>query len=334
MIGVRTLFVLAVLAAAVVAGKFKPLRLPKPAKLEKQVDPLLPKGIVITAAPFDAVIERLLEPHESRYAERKQVLSGLTGSQIPAAFKVLAKENANLRKRIAAVEEGYAEVYDRGYMESSEGARRARKRAAVLIPFYRTLLRRNRELAADALTGKDAASLVKMAVSGPDPGLRIAAARALGRAGGAEALAALKAVVLRDKEPTVRVAALSEALAFKVAEVQDIVLAALQDTAFQVRALAIAVCVRAKLVAAAGALIAALEKERGRLRRDIDEAGGHPMPAPWRKKRRSLRTPALTKKCSARSRPGTKRRGAPTRTRTSERAARRRSTAFPRTVCA
>jgi Mg-chelatase subunit ChlD len=70
----------------------------------------------------------------------------------------------------------------------------------------------------------------------------------------------------------VRSRALRSLLAFRIAEIDETVVAALADPAWEVRALAAVICVRARLVAATGALIEALEKEPGRLRKDLDDA--------------------------------------------------------------
>jgi hypothetical protein len=265
---------------------FKLLRLLSPAQLEKSIGPRLPQRIVIEAGPFDALIRRELEPFAAQRKERRAVLRGLrafpsprAGKLVQAAFKTLAKERASLAKRVAGVEASYADVYNRGYMESGEKARRARKLAAVLIPLYRTLLLDHRAVTAEAVgalaamqEGEGLAWLTAAARSDPAPDLRAAAVRALGRIQGPEALATLQGIVAGDAAASVRAQALRTLLRFKVAAIKDGVIAALRDPAWEVRALAIAICVRGKLVEAAGALIAALEQEDGRLRKDLDDA--------------------------------------------------------------
>ena len=113
--------VLAAAAAADFQKAFKPLRLPKPAKLEKELGPMLPPGIVIDAAPFDRLVAHLLKPYAERLDLREKLMPGLAGRQLVAAFKVLAKENADFAKRIAAVEDIYAEHYNKGFDQRSEG---------------------------------------------------------------------------------------------------------------------------------------------------------------------------------------------------------------------
>ena len=260
---VRKLAILAAVALAATADDFqqafKPLRLPKAAKLEKQLAQKLPRGIVIEAGPFDRLVAGLLKPHAERLDSREKLIAGLTGRRLVAAFKVLAKENAGYAKRIAAVEKAYAEHYNKGFDERSEGAKRTRKLASVLLPFYRTLLLRNARIAAAARPGK-------AGLSAPDPSLRAAAVRV------SDDLEAVKRAAREDKHENVRAEALLALLRFKVSAIKDAVIAALGDPAWRVRALAVAICVRARLVEAAGPLIDALGKEQGRLRKDIDDA--------------------------------------------------------------
>ncbi|MHC4490230.1 MAG: VWA domain-containing protein [Planctomycetota bacterium] len=257
------LLLFAVAAAAAAGDPFRPLRLPSKKRVEKEIVPRLPSGIVIESGPFDTLIRRLLEPYAEQQARRRAAIGELDAAKLKAAFKVMAKENAELKKRIAGVEAEYAAVYNRGYMESGEKARRARKLAAVLVPFYRTLLLRNAGIAARARPKLLDAS---------DPELRAAAVGALARTGTDAALAAVRKALAADAFPVVRVRALEALLLWKVAAVKDAVIAALQDRNWQVRALAIAICVRANLVEAAGPLIEALGEEQGRLRKDIDDA--------------------------------------------------------------
>lgn len=267
------------------AAAFKPLRLKKPSQWEQEIVPRLPQGIVIEAAPFHALVKKLLEPYDPVHGRRISVLRRLAKAESPevgrlvqSAFKTLEKEDAEWAKRVRGVEAAYAEVYNRGYMESSESARRTRKAAAVLVPLYRTLLARNGEVAdaaVDALAslkaGDGFAWLTGPALSG-GPALRAAAARALARIGGDDARSAVARLAVRDADPSVRIRALASLPAFKTSLIREVLVDALADPAWEVRALAIAICVRAKLVEAAGAMIGALEKESGRLRRDLDEA--------------------------------------------------------------
>ncbi len=265
---------------------FKTLSLPAHAKLTKEIERRLPGGVVIEAAPFDRLVKGLLAPHAERLALREEVLRSLAhhaspkaGKAIEAALKTLAKEGADRSKRLLAMEAEYAEVYNRGYLESGEGARRTRKAAAVLIPFYRTLLARNRALQDEAVTalaamksGDAFAWLGSAARGGKTASLRGAAVEALGRVGGEEARAVLTQAVAKDREARVRSRALAALSAWPIKDMQAAVVAALQDAAWEVRALAVAMCVRGRLVEATEALIVALEKEDGRLRGDIDDA--------------------------------------------------------------
>ncbi len=264
---------------------FKRLSIAKHAQLVKSLTPRLPSGIVITAAPFDGLVKNLLAPYAKQLASRERVLASLAqhpspkaGKLLETAFKTLAKEDADRAKRVLVMEAEYAGVYNAGYMESSEGARRSRKLAAALIPFYRTLLARNaalQELAVDALSAMrtgDALTWLQAAARKSDPALRQAAVLALGRVGGAEAFALLGKAAAGDAEPRVRGAALLALAAWPVKESKTAILAALADEAWEVRALAVAMCVAARLVEAAEPLILQLEKEDGRLRDDIDDA--------------------------------------------------------------
>jgi len=256
------------------ARAFKPLPLPSPARLEKEAAPALPKGIVIEAAPFRALIDRLGAPSLKRLALRREVLGALKTSPgdksarlIRSGLQALDKEDAGLVKRIAGVEKAYAEVYNRGYMESSAGARRTRKLAAVLIPLYRGLALANEKLTPPAAAALGAMSKEQaLALLGDkSPRVRIAALAAVGPNERAR-------LGTSDKHPLVRAAALGALMAYPPGEVKETVLKALQDKAWNVRALAVEICVRAKLIEAVGPLVAALEHETGRLRKDIDDA--------------------------------------------------------------
>ena len=250
--------------ASLAAGERDPFRpLKVPASLADDV--VLPPGIVIEAAPFDALVRKLLEPYEADFKERREAVAGFDAARLKAAFGVMAKENADWRKRIAQVEADYAEVFNRGWTEASEKERSTRKAAAVLIPFYRTLLLRNRAVAEAASPGPDA-------LASPDADLRGAAVRALRPAGGADALAALLKAASGDASPRVRAEALAALLRWKISEMKGAPVAALGDEAWEVRALALAILVRARLVEAVPALVDALAAEKGRLRKDIDDA--------------------------------------------------------------
>jgi hypothetical protein len=263
---------------------FKPIKLPPAAKVEKDVTPSLPQGIVTESGPFDAVIKTLVGPYEKQLAERDDAMAKIGAAADPVADVVLASgvldaENADLAARVAGVEAMYSEVWDADYMASGEKVHRARKLAAVLIPFYRTLAARNEAVAAAAAEalakGGDAARTAKLvlaATKDPSPAVRGTAASALGRVGGADALATLAKVRASDASPLVRTKALAALCRFKTSEMKDAVVAALADAAWEVRALAAAICVRGKIVDACGALVAGVEKEDGRLRKDFDDA--------------------------------------------------------------
>ncbi|MHC4952609.1 MAG: VWA domain-containing protein [Planctomycetota bacterium] len=257
------LAILLVLALPVTADEFsdafKSLKVPKAARIEKDLAPQLPRGVVIEAGPFDRIIQSLLAPHAKRLEQRERLMPRLTTRQLGTAFKVMAKENADRRKRIAAVERSYAEHYNKGFDQRSAGDKRARMLASVLLPYYRTLLLRNARIAALA---KPEAILA----TASDPALRAAAVRA------ADNIEVVKKSATDDKSEAVRAEALLALLRFKVSAIKGTVLAALGDPSWRVRALAVAICVRARLVEAAGALIDALAKEDGRLRKDIDDA--------------------------------------------------------------
>lgn len=250
-------------ASAAPRDPFRPLRLPSRKRIQQEIVPGLPPGIVIESGPFDRLIQRLLQPYTEQLEGRRDGIGALEGARLKVAFKVLAKENAELRKRIAGVESEYAAVYNRGYMESGEKARRTRKLAAVLVPFYRTLLLRNAVIAGKARP---------KSLDVSDPELRAAAVVGLARSGTEAALAATRKALEFDASPLVRLRALEALMSWKIAVVKDAVILALGDRHWQVRALAIAICVRAHLVEAAGPMIEALAQETGRLRKDLDDA--------------------------------------------------------------
>ena len=265
---------------------FKALDVPPAARLDEDLRGRLPEGIVTEAAPFDALVDRLLAPHAARLAARKDTLARLVPHASPeaarhlaAAFKALEKETEKLAKRLAEVESAYAEVFNVGYMSASETERRTRKAAAVLVPFYRTLLLADAALvddAADVLAGmSDGESLAWLAGTGIDEAqepVRAAAVEALGRIGGDVAREALSRVLVRDRVSTIRSRALAALFRWPVREMREALIGALTDPAWEVRALAIAACRRARLLDAVGPLIQALAKEEGRLRTDIDDA--------------------------------------------------------------
>jgi hypothetical protein len=263
---------------------FKPLRIPPAAVVEKDLTPLLPAGIVVESAPFQTLVTRLLEPYREQFAERERTMGPAGADQdgagaVAGALKTLEKENEDLAARVAGVEAMYSEVYDAGYMESGEKQHRARKLAAVLVPFYRTLALRNAAVAArspEALARAGdpprIAWLVTAAARDASPAVRAAALGALGRIGGPECLEAVKKARAVDAVPSVRMAALSALFGSKVSEVKDALIAALGDPAWEIRSLAAAACARGGLVEAADALVKALEKEEGRLRKDLDDA--------------------------------------------------------------
>ena len=263
---------------------FKPVKLAPAAKVEKDVTPLLPTGIVTEAAPFEAVIQKLFAPLDAQLAQRLDAMAAVGATSDPVASVVSAAgvmdaESADLAARVAGVESMYDEVWDAGYMESGEKQHRARKLAAVLIPFYRTIAARNAAAASRApeglAKGADAARvarLVTAATSDPSPSVRAMTIAALGRAGGPDAREALMRIRAADASGSMRSRALAALCSFKVAEVKEAIVASLADPAWEVRALAAAICVRAKLVEAAGALVQAMQTEDGRLRKDFDDA--------------------------------------------------------------
>jgi hypothetical protein len=95
---------------------------------------------------------------------------------------------------------------------------------------------------------------------------------ALEGVGGDEALAGLKKVLSADADPAVRRRALAALAAWRVAQTKEAIAAAVSDGAWEVRSLAAAMCARGKIVEAAGALVAQIAKEDGRMRQDLDDA--------------------------------------------------------------
>jgi HEAT repeat protein len=291
---VRSLGVVALLVGTARAGDraqalrdaFRPLKLPAAARLEKDVASALPGGIVIEAKPFHDLVARFGGPMEAVFDARDAALGALRDAPtlaeadaLAGAWRVVDGEVEDLLERVAAVEARYAEVYNLEWDASGEKERTTRKLAAVLIPIYRRLLEREAALgsgASEVLGGlggpTGVAWLSRAATSDPSPGLRAAAAAALGRVRGADALAALAKVVADDAEPAVRVRALRALATGTIEEVKDPAIAALGDPAWEVRALAVALCAKGGVLDAVGPLIRALEKESGRLRQDIDDA--------------------------------------------------------------
>lgn len=265
---------------------FKRLALASAAQTEKQIGPHLPAGIVIEAGPFDALVQRLHKPLEDGIALRRKAMEDLgrhaspkAGRLVKGALDTLRKENADLARRVADVEEAYREVYNRGYMESGERQRQTRKLAAVLIPFYRRLLLENNEMVARAVDvlaemkdGADLDWLAGAATSDAEVSLRAVAVEALSRVGGPRAEAVLRRVLSGDAVSSVRIGALAGLMRWPVGEVEDAVVDALGDAAWEVRSLAVAICARGRLLGAVLPLIRALEKEDGRLEKDIDDA--------------------------------------------------------------
>ncbi len=273
-------------ARKAVRKSFKRLDLERPKTLEKQLRPRLPQGIVTESAPFDALVEGLLRPHETQLEARVGSLEALAafpasraGAAIEASLRALDKEAAELEDRIVDVEAAYAEVFNRGYMASSEGVRGTRKLAAVLIPYYRRLLLANRAAAmaaAHPLTawarGDGFSWVATRATATGGARLRRACARALGAVPTDAAKTLLRELRSSDPDVAVRIEALQALLAAPPESARDDIVAALEDEAWQVRAIAIAACRRATLLSAVGPLIEALGRETGRLVTDIDDA--------------------------------------------------------------
>ncbi len=267
---------------------FKKLKIPSAAKLRATIEGRLPKGVVTRAAPFTTLINSLLRPFEARMKEREKAVAALAGHPaqkvgklLLGTMKTLADEDGALAREVRAVEAAYAEVYNRGFMESGEKDRKTRKAAAVQIPFYRRIMARNtevRDAVGDALATMrkpaDLAWLAGEASKASEPGFRREAALALARIGGAEARAAVARIAREDERPGVRLSALAALMRFPVREVIGEVIAALGDPAWEVRALAVRIAACANLVPATGPLIEALAKEEGRLVTDMDAALG------------------------------------------------------------
>ena len=263
---------------------FRPMRLTPAAKLEKDLVPVLPAGIVTEAKPFDELIVRFGKPALEQLARREAALSAHDGPMsvadaeaLKAAWKTVEAEGDDLGARVAAVEARYGEVYNLAWGASGDREKQTRKLAAVLIPLYRGLLVAEARVAAragEALGGTKGPGLAWLvaASADPSPGFRAIVVDALGRVGGPEALATLQRLATSDPESPVRLRALAALAAWKVSATRLALIAALGDPAWEVRALGVRMCARARLVEATEALIRALEKEDGRLRRDEDDA--------------------------------------------------------------
>ncbi len=272
--------------AQAVREAFKPLRLPAAGKLEKDVTAALPAGIVIEAKPFHDLVARVGGPLEAALRAREVAVGAMKDTPtlaqadaLAAGWKVVDGEAEDLLARVAAVEARYAGVYNLEWDAAGEKERTTRKPTAVLVPLYRRLLEREADLAAlvaDALGGlRDAegvAWLGRTVAADLSPSLRAAVADALGRVRGPEGLAPLRKAATADPEPAVRLRALRALAGGTVAEVKDGAVAALADPAWEVRALAAAICAKGGILDAVGPLIAALGKESGRLRQDFDDA--------------------------------------------------------------
>ena len=265
---------------------FKRLPLESASKLEKRLRSKLPRSIEITSAPFDKLIEMLVRRRANQIELRSKAMAQLAafptaqaGRLIQAAFKTLGKEQTDLQKRILGVEEAYGEVYLRGWMEAGSSQRQTRMLAAVLIPFYRRLWAHHVSsgvCAAETMAAMNQGAafewVLRTAAAGNQTALRMAALEALSRTPLPEAEAALRLTLHKDTDAGVRAAALAGLMRKPLGGVRDAVTKALLDPAWQVRALAIRICLRGRLVGAVGHLIDALEKETGRLRKDIDDA--------------------------------------------------------------
>ena len=125
---------------------FRPLNIRKPGSLRKEIESSLPPGIVVESGPFDALVSRLLGPRKPVLTARDEACGSVHSvstdrarTLLRTAARTLARERKALARAVAAIEAEYDAVYHQGYMEASEDARRTRKLAAVLVPFYRTL---------------------------------------------------------------------------------------------------------------------------------------------------------------------------------------------------
>ena len=263
----------------------RPLRLLPAAKLEKELVPALPVGIVTEAAPFHALIERagrpsfdLLDRRGAALTELGPAISVADAEAVRSFWKTVELETEDLLGRVAAMEARYADVANLAFNASGDKERQTRKLAAVLIPLYRELLAREADFATrvgEALAGlRDGPALAWLAAAVADasPGFRRAVVDALGRAGGPEPLAVLRRVAGSDADSSVRLEAVGALARFPILEIREALIAAIGDPAWEVRALAVRMCARARLVDATEALIRALGKEDGRLRMDADDA--------------------------------------------------------------
>ncbi len=266
-----------------IRAAFKPLKLPALGQLEKDLEPRLPDGIVIDSGPFDGMVRDLLAPLEEAVARREKAVASLgaeadAAAALAAGLKVLEKENEELAARVAAVEAAYGAVWDKEWTSASVKERRARQKAAVLVPFHRILALRNGQVAAragEALAragdGERRTWLAVAATGDASPAVRAAAVAALGRLADPGDLETVRKVLRADRVARVRYEALAALGHWPRGDVADAVAGALGDEAWEVRSLAGAFCAAAGFADRAGPLVEALAKEKGRLRTDLDE---------------------------------------------------------------
>ena len=266
-----------------IRAAFKPLKLPALGQLEKDLEPRLPDGIVIDSGPFDGMVRDLLAPLEEAVARREKAVASLgaeadAAAALAAGLKVLEKENEELAARVAAVEAAYGAVWDKEWTSASVKERRARQKAAVLVPFHRILALRNGQVAARARGGGPRgggggrrARVAVAAPGGPTPPGPAPPRAALGRLADPGDLETVRKVLRADRVARVRYEALAALGHWPRGDVADAVAGALGDEAWEVRSLAGAFCAAAGFADRAGPLVEALAKEKGRLRTDLDE---------------------------------------------------------------
>ena len=266
-----------------IRAAFKPLKLPALGQLEKDLEPRLPDGIVIDSGPFDGMVRDLLAPLEEAVARREKAVASLgaeadAAAALAAGLKVLEKENEELAARVAAVEAAYGAVWDKEWTSASVKERRARQKAAVLVPFHRILALRNGQVAAPpgggrarAGGGGRRAGRARAPTGGAAPPVPPPARPALGRLADPGDLETVRKVLRADRVARVRYEALAALGHWPRGDVADAVAGALGDEAWEVRSLAGAFCAAAGFADRAGPLVEALAKEKGRLRTDLDE---------------------------------------------------------------
>ena len=266
-----------------IRAAFKPLKLPALGQLEKDLEPRLPDGIVIDSGPFDGMVRDLLAPLEEAVARREKAVASLgaeadAAAALAAGLKVLEKENEELAARVAAVEAAYGAVWDKEWTSASVKERRARQKAAVLVPFHRILALRNGQVAGPPRGGRAPGGGrgrggrgARGAAGGAAPAVRAAAVAALGRLADPGDLETVRKVLRADRVARVRYEALAALGHWPRGDVADAVAGALGDEAWEVRSLAGAFCAAAGFADRAGPLVEALAKEKGRLRTDLDE---------------------------------------------------------------